>query len=79
MPAEIELGHAVDRYGGLAVFGRTIGGLEMRRISLAERVVAAFRARTGDWAVWDEENPEVANLLGLALREAIELGLIDGN
>lgn len=81
VPTEIELGRAVDRYGGMAVFGRTIGACEMRSIGLAESIVNAVRERekSEDWTVWDEDNPKMADLLGLALREAIELGLVDGN
>ncbi|KKM05247.1 hypothetical protein LCGC14_1756010 [marine sediment metagenome] len=85
MPAEIELGNAVNRYGGMAVYGRTIGALEMRSIAIAEKVVNAFHARQGNtalgdqsnWATWSETNQGLADLLGLALREALDLGLIE--
>lgn len=85
VPPQIELGNAVNRYGGTAVYGRTIGALEMRSISLAERVVSAYHARQGttesgdqsNWATWSETHQELADLLGLALREAIDLGLIE--
>lgn len=60
------------------MYGRTIGAGEMRAIGLAERVVHAFETRANtEWAAWSEANPEQADLLGLALREAIDLGLID--
>ena len=81
MPGEIELGNAVDRYGGMAVYGRTIGAGEMRAISLAEGIVNAFNTRDQspeDLADWSKDNKGLADLLGLALREAIDLGLIDG-
>ena len=87
MPGEIELGHAVDRYGGMAVYGRTIGAGEMRSISMAEGVVNTYKMRESavldedldkDLADWSAENKGFADLLGLALREAIDLGLIDG-
>ena len=81
MPGEIELGNAVDRYGGMAVYGRTIGAGEMRAISLAEGVVNAFNTSDQseeDLADWSKDNKGLADLLGLALREAIDLGLIDG-
>ena len=83
MPGEIELGQAVNRYGGMAVYGRTIGAGEMKAIELAESVVNAYKIREseipdGNLAEWSAENKGLADLLGFALRETIDLGLIDG-
>ena len=79
MPPDVELANAVDRFGGMAVFGRTIGALEMRRISLSENIGNAYQARekADDWAEWSAGNQGAADLLGLALRAALDLGLID--
>jgi len=83
MSPEIELGNAVDRFGGQVVYGRPIGMLEMRQITLAERIVNAYDARQvsdenqANWAEWSAENQGAANLLGLSLRAALDLGLID--
>lgn len=74
---EVRLGKAVDRFGGMAVYGRTISEREMRYIRLAEGVVGAIEMRAGhDWDVWGIENPEMNDLIGLSLRAAIDLGLI---
>ena len=78
MPPEIELGNAVDRYGGMTVYGRAIGAFEMRRISMSENIVALYNAREGnDWVEWGNENEASANLLGLALRAALDMGLMN--
>lgn len=80
MPPEIRLLHAVDRFGAQAVFGRTLGAGEIRRMMVAENIVNCFRARTAssNWAAWETENKAEAKLLQVALKAAIDEGLING-
>ena len=65
---EIELGKIIDRFGAQAVFGRTIGAKEIRRIAMAETIVRLFRERAAsdNWAAWAGNNPEYAELLSRA-------------
>lgn len=65
MPKEIEAGRLIDRFGAQAVYGRTLGISEIRRIVAAENVLNSFRARenAGDWAKWSSDHPELAELL----------------
>ncbi len=61
MPPEIELGQLISRFGAQAVYGRTLGIGEMRRIGLAERVAFVCRKwlspTSGQWfAAHPEDN-----------------------
>ena len=78
MPAEIRLLREVDRFGAQAVFGRTLGAKEIRRMMIAENIVNAYRARAAseNWAAWETDNPQVAALLNAAMKAAIDEGLI---
>jgi len=69
MPPELRLLSAIDRFGALAVLGRSLGAGEIKRMRLAENVVAAYqsRANSTNWAVWAKENPEMNHLLLTAM------------
>jgi len=60
----------IDRFGVEAVYGRTPGAGELRRMVVAENVIKAFEARqqAQDWAQWSKDNPELAALLAQAMR-----------
>lgn len=64
-PREIEAGRLIDRFGAQAVYGRTLGVKEMRRITVAENVARAYEIRqsSSDWVKWSKDNPELAKLL----------------
>ena len=64
MPRELELLRYIDRFG-LGVLGRAPGAGELRRISMAERVVMAHKAmhQSENWAAWAEKHPSDAKLL----------------
>ena len=76
MPPELRLLSAIDRFGASAVLGRSLGAGEIKRMRLAENVVAAYqsRAQSANWATWASENKEMNHLLITAM----EL-LNDGN
>lgn len=62
----------VGKYGAPAVLGRALGVAELRRITAAENVVAAYesRQRSLNWATWAKENHDAARLLSWAERLA---------
>ena len=76
IPQELRLLNAIDRFGASEVLGRPLGAGEIRRMRLAENVVAAYRSRQNstNWATWAKENPDMNHLLITAM----EL-LNDGN
>ena len=61
----------VDRFGAMAVFGRTPGAGELRAMAMAETVVNAYhdRAKTENWAAWADENPYENALLIMAVKD----------
>jgi hypothetical protein len=75
MPPEIEALRWVDRFGAQAVFGRTLSRGELRRMALAENIVRAFEARqkSANWAAWEIEHPDEADLLKECERLAEEM------
>ena len=52
MPREYEIGRLIDRFGSGAVYGRTLGVGEMRRIMRVEAVIDAYHSR----ATWRDES-----------------------
>jgi hypothetical protein len=65
-PDELRLANAITRFGVEAVTGKRIlrPGL-LRRITMAENVVAAFeiRAKAENWAAFGNQYPDLAELL----------------
>ena len=65
-PDELRLANAITRFGLEAVTGKRVlrPGL-LRRITMAENVVAAFeiRAKAENWAAFRNEYPDLAELL----------------
>lgn len=68
IPREIELGKVVDRFGAQAIFGRSIGAKEIKRIAMSETIVRLFRerAKAENWAAWVVNNQAEAELLSIA-------------
>ena len=68
---ELSLLRYVDRFGAMAVFGRTPGAGELKSMALAENVVNAYhdRAKAENWAGWARENPELNKLLIMAVKD----------
>ena len=64
MPRELLLLKYVDRFG-LGVLGRPPGAGELRRMSMAERVVRAYQDmhQSENWAAWAAKHPSDAKLL----------------
>jgi hypothetical protein len=64
IPREIEAGILIDRFGAQAVYGRTLGVKEIRRIAAAENVVNSYRSRQAstDWYAWAKDHPDMARL-----------------
>jgi hypothetical protein len=75
MPRELELMGYVTRFGAAAVFGRTPGAGELRRMIAAENVVNAYNARKAseNWAEWASANPAANRLLIKAMQAAEEV------
>lgn len=76
MPMELEAAYRIQHYGAEAVFGRPLGYGEMRRMTLAENIVADFEARrkSGNWVSWEIEHPDEADLLKECERLASDAG-----
>jgi len=62
---ELLAGQLITRFGAQAVYGRSLGYGELRRIWYAEAVVSAYheRARASDWVAWAQQNPQLNSLL----------------
>ena len=81
LPREIELGQYLETYGAQAVTGRVMGAGELRRITVAKKIVAAYRSREGyrdtsgneNWAEWSKAHPDQAHILNMAAITAEEL------
>lgn len=59
MPVEIELGRLVNRFGAQAVYGRALGLLEMRRITLAENIERACQKwKAPNAGKWFQAHPD---------------------
>ena len=65
MPMEFEALRMVDRFGTPAVFGRSLGYGELRRMALTENIVRAFEARqkSPNFVAWEIEHPDETRLL----------------
>lgn len=74
MPAGIEAGRLIDRFGAQAVYGRVLTVREMRAILTEESVERAYRGeqaaeRTEEGPPgWARKNPALAALLARALK-----------
>lgn len=76
LPVELEMAWRVEEYGAAAVFGRVLGVGEMRRMSAAKRVYAAYHARDNyrdkdgnkSYAEWAGKYPDDAEMLNQAVR-----------
>lgn len=61
--------------------GRVLGAGELRRITVAKNIVAAYRSRAGyldasgneNWAEWSKAHPDLAHILNMAAITAEEL------
>jgi hypothetical protein len=71
-PGELVAISYIDRFGAQAVYGRPLGAGEMRRMSLVENIVNAYRARerSDNWAAWAKEHPRDSELLAQAAKAA---------
>lgn len=79
MPLDIQQLRYVDRFGGHAVMGRSLGVIEMRRMIVSENIVNAYNTRgpSDKWAEWAKENKDQSALLNQAMILAAKMGLID--
>jgi hypothetical protein len=70
IPDELVLARSIRQYGAEAIFGRTLSFHEVRMITLADNVFNAYqeRQRSENWAEWSHDNPQKAELLGMAVR-----------
>jgi len=78
---ELILMDRLERFGGaMNVLGRVLGASEMRRITVAQNIVAWFQQReqAGNVAEWTASNRTAADLLDLAYKSAVKLGLLEG-
>ena len=80
LPDEIEAARLIGRFGVQAIYGRTLGYGEARRIAIVEGLVdayknrAAYRGESGveNWAEWSACYPEMSSRLTAA-------EILDGN
>ena len=72
IPDDLLLLSYCDRFGVEAVYGRTPGGQELRRMIAAENVVKSYeeRQQSDNWAAWARDNPEKSEILNRAMRLA---------
>ena len=68
LPDEIEAARLIGRFGVQAVYGRTLGYGEARRIAIAEGLIDAYKSRAAyrdeseveNWAEWSARYPEMS-------------------
>lgn len=75
VPDEVILSQYIDRFGVQAVYGRTPGAGELRRIVAAENIIRIYDEATGaeDWVAWSKANPDNAERLSSAIKAAKEI------
>ena len=68
VPAEIETGRLINRFGVSAIYSGPMGYGEMIRINITENIVSAYRGRkaSDNWAEWATQHPEYSRLLIMA-------------
>jgi hypothetical protein len=79
---ELRLLGYLDRYGGaLNVLGRPLGAKELRRMTVAENIKTWYeeRGKVENMVEWTQNNPDKAEALHHAYKEAVKLGLLEGN
>ena len=76
--SEIDMLNLIDKFGAAAVLPSPTPLPILKRLQVVDAVRSAYTQRTRAEleATWMNENPEMARLLNLALREAIDLKLI---
>ena len=70
----------IERFGVQAIKNRTyLGAKELQNMLFAERVYDAKKSRETSQNVveWDTSNPERADLIYAAYKEALKLGLVE--
>jgi hypothetical protein len=80
-PGELNKLALIERFGCKAILGREVlGGAELQRMLLAERIVRSHFDRTNaeDWAAWAKEHPHDNDLLNEAMKLAHKMELMDG-
>ena len=62
----------VDRFGAQAVFGRAMGAGEIRRLTVVDNILQAYRMRshTENWAEWAESHKRASAMLNEAAKLA---------
>ena len=72
MPLELEAMYRLSTFGAQALYGRTLGVVEVRRMELMARVVNVYRSfhASRDWAAWREQHPADFELLTYAMKVA---------
>ena len=78
IPKEWRLLNAIDRFGVDAVMGRQLYANEITRMGIVDKIITGYLAKTnsGDWAKWEQNNREWADLVNAAGKLAVEMGLI---
>lgn len=74
-PEEIRAGRLIDRFGAQSVYGRPLGYLEMRRITVAENIERICRKwQEKDAAKWFAKHPDDLKTLTWAKEQAKKHG-----
>ena len=79
MPDELKLAQRIDRWGAYGVLGGPMSVNEIARIETVESIINIYRSRekSESWATWAMTNEPQNGILLLAMKYAIDLGLIE--
>lgn len=67
----------IKKHGAGVVISQPLSAKQIAEINLITEMVYAFEDRKSsapDWAAWAQENKLAADLLGMGLRQALEMG-----
>jgi len=69
----------LDRFGAQALYGRTLGFGEARRILLVAQIIESYRERNSaqNWAGWTAAFPEKSRLLNWVCQVAEDANRLD--
>lgn len=73
-PKDLQLLWAIQKYGAQAIYGRTLGRMEIKRMTASENILNLFkeRSKSVNWAAWSTSNPAEARMLEAAAQIARE-------
>jgi hypothetical protein len=80
-PIEHRIIRAINKYGAEVVYGRPMGAFEIRILEIVQNIVNGKLSMDSaeNLVEWKTKNEYITNLVSIARREALTLGLVNEN